>query len=91
MKFASVTGKSSLSQQSILSKLLIVFVFSIFFKGALGIHLQVQPSDPNSNVYNKNLYLGELSNIQSRLSGGLQAIKDKFTLMNQELAKINAT
>jgi len=63
----------------------------MFFESALGMHLQVQPSNPNSNVYNKNLYLGELTNIQSRLSSGLQAIKDKFTVMNQELAKINAT
>lgn len=63
MKLASVTGKSFLSQQSILSKMLIVFLFSIFFQSALGIHLQVQPSDTNSNVYNKNLYLGELNNI----------------------------
>jgi hypothetical protein len=63
----------------------------MFFETALGIHLQVQPFDPYSNVYHKNLYLADLNNIQSRLSSGLQVIKDKFTLMNQELAKINAS
>ena len=71
--------------------MLLLFLLAMFFQNALGMHLQAQPSDSNSNVYNKNLYLGELNNIQSRLSSGLQAIKDKFTLMNQYLAKTNPT
>jgi hypothetical protein len=90
MKFSSVTGQSTHKTQSLLPKLLLLLLISLFFEGAVSLHLQSQPVD-QSNVYNKNLYLAELSNVQSRLSNGLQAIKDKFTLMNQELAKTNAS
>lgn len=54
-------------------------------------HLHLQTVETNSNVYNKNLYLQELNSIQSRFKSDLEAIKAKFTKINEELKQTNAS
>jgi len=84
MKFASMDESRGKARFTV-SKLAFVLLLCSYFHGSTALHfqhLQTQPVN-QANVYNKNLYLAELSNIQSRLSNGLQAVKDKFTAMNQ--------
>jgi DNA repair ATPase RecN len=54
-------------------------------------HLHLQTVESNSNVYNKNLYLQELNSIQNRFKSDLEAIKAKFTKINEELKQTNAS
>ena len=82
MKFSSIACQSSAKIIPPTSPLILLFLLCSFFSATTSLHLQAQPVD-QANVYNKNLYMDELSSVQSRLSKGLQAIKDKFTLMNQ--------
>lgn len=82
MKFPSVTSNGLKNRILAPSKLVLLLFICFLFEDITCMHLQAKPVD-QANVYNKNLYLGELNSVQSRLSNGLQAIKDRFTLMNQ--------
>lgn len=92
MILGPVTCKDRRTASSGIVKMSILLVLFTFLQSShsIQIHQQTKPSNTD-NVYNKNLYLQELTNIQNRFRTDLNQIKDKFTQMNQELSSTNAS
>lgn len=92
MILGPVTCKDRRAASSGIVKMSILLVLFTFLQSShsIQIHQQTKPSNTD-NVYNKNLYLQELTNIQNRFRTDLNQIKDKFTQMNQELSSTNAS
>lgn len=91
MIFGPVTSFFGGTQRSFLPKITLMIAVIVLFQSTSAIHLHLQATQENSNVYNKNLYLQELSSIQSRFKSDLEAIKAKFTKINEELKQTNAS
>ena len=91
MILGPVTCGGSQKRSFLLFRMSLLLVLVFLLQSSEAMHLNLHANETTTNVYNKKLYLEELTKLQTRFKGDLEVIKAKFVKINQELNVTNAS